>query len=215
MSEENKGGKLTKTGVVLLGISGGIFGVIYAVTTPFVLPAFRRICLPYVPATTTQVNNVMKLLMGRTGKVVDLGSGDGRLVHEAAKLGFKASGVELNPWLVWYSRLRSYQLGLHKQTAFYRKDLWKVDLTSYNTVMIFGVEQMMEPLEIKLDKELQEDGQVIACRFPLPKWTPTDIIGEGIDTVWLYKKQRDDLSQSSDKHCNTPDGSKIATDEVS
>ena len=41
---------------------------------------FFQVCLPYVPATSTQVAHVMKLLNGRSGTLVDLGSGDGRIV---------------------------------------------------------------------------------------------------------------------------------------
>lgn len=53
---------------------------ISALCLPFVSPALRKICLPYVPATTQQVENVLKALEGRSGTLVDLGSGDGRIV---------------------------------------------------------------------------------------------------------------------------------------
>ena len=39
--------------------------------------------------------------------MLDIGSGDGRLVVEAARMGFRATGVELNRWLVYYSRWRT------------------------------------------------------------------------------------------------------------
>ena len=61
-------------------VSGAGFGLV-AVTIPFILPALRRYCLPYVPATTVQVEKVMSQLKGRAGRVVDLGSGDGRVVR--------------------------------------------------------------------------------------------------------------------------------------
>jgi len=78
--------KVTRTGKILLGIAGTSFVGMCAVTLPFILPAARRVCLPYVPATDTQVHNVMSLLTGcKRGKLVDLGSGDGRIVIEAAK----------------------------------------------------------------------------------------------------------------------------------
>lgn len=54
--------------------------VLTAICAPFVLPALRKICLPYVPATTIQVSNVIKALRGRNGQLIDLGSGDGRIV---------------------------------------------------------------------------------------------------------------------------------------
>ena len=50
-------------------------------TMPFLLPALRRHCLPYVPATTAQTQRVLSVVKKRpVGKVVDLGSGDGRVV---------------------------------------------------------------------------------------------------------------------------------------
>lgn len=45
----------------------------------------------------------------------------------------------------------------------------------------------MEELEEKFKRELKPDCSVIACRFPLPNCEATLKIGEGIDTVWIYK----------------------------
>lgn len=41
---------------------------------------FHVFQVPYIPASKAQVNNVMNLLKGRKGGLVDLGSGDGRIV---------------------------------------------------------------------------------------------------------------------------------------
>ena len=60
-------------------IGGACFGL-FAVTIPFVMPAVRKYCLPYVPATHMQIRTVLSVLKGRSGKVIDLGSGDGRVV---------------------------------------------------------------------------------------------------------------------------------------
>ncbi len=87
--------KMTTAGKVLVGVTGGLSAALCAVTVPFVSPALRRVCLPYVPATTRQVDNVMQLLKGRSGSVVDLGSGDGRIVSVGS--GFVKSQVDLEP----------------------------------------------------------------------------------------------------------------------
>ncbi|KAK6100915.1 hypothetical protein QQG55_2550 [Brugia pahangi] len=53
------------------------------VCVPFVTPALRKICIPYVPATPQQLQNVAMALSTCSAKVsplVDLGSGDGRVV---------------------------------------------------------------------------------------------------------------------------------------
>ena len=70
-----------RIGLIVTGILGGSLVALYAVTAPFVTPALRKICLPFVPATTTQVENVLKVLRTRSGTLVDIGSGDGRIVR--------------------------------------------------------------------------------------------------------------------------------------
>uniref|UniRef100_A0AC11DGF3 ATP synthase c subunit lysine N-methyltransferase n=1 Tax=Ovis aries TaxID=9940 RepID=A0AC11DGF3_SHEEP len=178
--------KKSSWGALFTGIVGGTLVAVYAVATPFITPALRRICLPFVPATTKQIENVVKMLQCRSGPLVDIGSGDGRIVIAAAKEGFTAVGYELNPWLVWYSRYRAWREGVQASARFHISDLWKVTFSQYSNVVIFGVPQMMAQLEEKLELELQDDARVIACRFPFPHWTPAQVTGEGIDTVWAY-----------------------------
>ncbi|XP_044772925.1 ATP synthase subunit C lysine N-methyltransferase isoform X2 [Neomonachus schauinslandi] len=161
--------KKSSWGFLFTGIIGGTLVAVYAVATPFLTPALRKICLPFVPATTKQIENVVKMLHCRRGSLVDIGSGDGRIVIAAAKAGFTAVGYELNPWLVWYSRYRAWREGVHGSAKFYISDLWK-----------------MPQLEEKLTLELKDDARVIACRFPFPRWTPDHVTGEGVDTVWTY-----------------------------
>ncbi|XP_029796945.1 ATP synthase subunit C lysine N-methyltransferase isoform X5 [Suricata suricatta] len=114
--------KKSSWGLLLPGIVGGTLVAVYAVATPFLTPALRKICLPFVPATAKQIENVVKMLHCRRGSLVDIGSGDGRVVIAAAKEGFTAVGYELNPWLVWYSRYRArregYFFSVHKRRCF-------------------------------------------------------------------------------------------------
>ncbi|MBV95575.1 hypothetical protein ESR_17993, partial [Eschrichtius robustus] len=84
------------------------------------------------------------MLRCRRGPLVDIGSGDGRIVIAAAKEGFTAVGYELNPWLVWYSRYCARREGVQASAKFYISDLWKVTFSQYSNVVIFGVPQMQE-----------------------------------------------------------------------
>uniref|UniRef100_A0A452I7M8 ATP synthase subunit C lysine N-methyltransferase n=2 Tax=Gopherus agassizii TaxID=38772 RepID=A0A452I7M8_9SAUR len=186
MNLNNDRSRKRNWGLLVTGIVGGTLVVLYAVATPFLTPALRKICLPFVPATSAQIENVLKMLQYRSGSLVDIGSGDGRIVIAAAKEGFKAVGYELNPWLVWYSRYRAWREGMHHNAKFYISDLWKVSFSQYTNVVIFGVPQMMPQLEKKLEKELDHNARVVACRFPFPHWMPDHTTGEGIDVVWAY-----------------------------
>jgi hypothetical protein len=46
----------------------------------------------------------------------------------------------------------------------------------------------MPQLEKKLESDLRQGSKVVACRFQFPTWKADDVIGEGIDSVWIYKK---------------------------
>ena len=75
--------KSSRLGKIILGVTGAAAVGIVLVTTPFVTPALRKICLPYVPATERQVANIVRMAQiakGQGSTLVDLGSGDGRVV---------------------------------------------------------------------------------------------------------------------------------------
>ena len=179
----------SKWGLFFLAITGGLATVLSVICIPFVSPALRKVCLPYVPATTKQVDNIIKALSsgGKGTLLIDLGSGDGRIVLAAAKRGFRAHGIELNPFLVAYSKVTALTQGLSSNASFFRGDLWKCNLRNYNNIVIFGVSQMMPDLERKFSLELERNTLIVACRFPLPNSKPLATIGHGIDTVWVYK----------------------------
>ncbi|XP_054841773.1 ATP synthase subunit C lysine N-methyltransferase isoform X2 [Eublepharis macularius] len=172
LTVRDEGSQPRNWGLLVTGILGGSLVALYSIATPFLAPALRKHCLPFVPATPKQIDNVLHMLKGRSGSLVDIGSGDGRIVIAAAKAGFKAVGYELNPWLVWYSRYCAWKGGVHHSTKFYVSDLWK-----------------MPRLEEKLGEELQLDAKVVACRFPFPHWKSSHQAGEGIDRVWGYNSE--------------------------
>lgn len=64
-----------------LNFKGGAAIGLSIICAPFVTPAFRKYCLPYVPATSNQISNILRLLQKNTNeKLLDIGSGDGRIV---------------------------------------------------------------------------------------------------------------------------------------
>lgn len=72
---------VSKSAKILIFATGGVGVGLSVICYSFVAPAFRRICLPYVPATTEQVDNVLKFLpRNSTKRLIDIGSGDGRIV---------------------------------------------------------------------------------------------------------------------------------------
>lgn len=96
---------------------------------------------------TTKVNDRLKVgttLVKSLYKVVEYTIFNlVKQVFAAAKNGFVADGVELNPWLVAYSKLQAFRLGLSSCARFYCQDLWKVRLHPYHNIVVFGVQEMV------------------------------------------------------------------------
>ncbi|XP_059192479.1 adenine nucleotide translocase lysine N-methyltransferase [Centropristis striata] len=171
------------TGVLLTGL--------YGVWSLFAVPGFRKVpCnlkVPYLPSSKGQTLNIMHLLKGRTGRLADLGSGDGRLVFAASSAGFQCTGFEINSILVAYARSKAHWKGVPSGHAtFVKDDFWKTDLSTYNNVTAFLAPGVMEVLGEKLLKELPDDAYVIACRFPFPNWPQQSSVGSGLDQAFAY-----------------------------
>ncbi|XP_062999051.1 adenine nucleotide translocase lysine N-methyltransferase-like isoform X1 [Elgaria multicarinata webbii] len=159
--------------------------------------------VPYVPSSAKQVSNMMSLLKGRSGKLVDLGSGDGRIVLEAYKQGFRpAIGYELIPWLLQLSNFRACWAGCYGKVFYRREDLWKADLSDCNNVTVFLAPSVVPLLERKLLSELPDEACVVAARFPFVNWTPNHFAGDGLERAWAYnirdvrRMERDTLGGS-------------------
>ncbi|XP_029996932.1 adenine nucleotide translocase lysine N-methyltransferase [Sphaeramia orbicularis] len=191
-------------GVAQLAAGTGL--AVYAMWVGILQPGFRKVPLrlqvPYIPASKSQVRNVMTLLKGRKGGLVDLGSGDGRIVLEAHQQGFTpAIGYELNPWLVYMSRFYAWRAGHNEKVSYRREDLWKVDLSECKNITVFLAPSVLSLLQKKLQDELPDDALVVAGRFPFPDWTPCRTEGHGVDRAWAYniQAQRQHILRNNDK----------------
>uniref|UniRef100_A0AAQ4R1J7 Adenine nucleotide translocase lysine methyltransferase n=2 Tax=Gasterosteus aculeatus aculeatus TaxID=481459 RepID=A0AAQ4R1J7_GASAC len=179
-------------GVAQIAVGTGL--TVYAVWVGILQPGFRKVPLrlqvPYIPASKAQVDHVMSLFKGRKGGLVDLGSGDGRIVLEAHRQGFTpAVGYELNPWLVRLANFHAWRAGHHDAVSYRREDLWKVDLTECKNITVFLAPSVLSLLQKKLQNELSDDALVVAGRFPFPDWTPCRIEGHGVNRAWAYSMQ--------------------------
>ncbi|MBI5152062.1 class I SAM-dependent methyltransferase, partial [Candidatus Peregrinibacteria bacterium] len=118
-------------------------------------------------------------------KVVDLGSGDGRVVIAFARKGIEAHGYEINPILVWLSRKNIKKAGLKKKAFIHTKNFWTNNFSKFDIVVIYGISHIMRMLERKLQKELKPGSRVICCIFPFRKWQ----CAKKDEGVYLYVKK--------------------------
>jgi len=108
---------------------------------------------PFVPTHKGEFEALFSLYAFKKGEIlVDLGSGDGRVLAAAANRGIAAVGYELNPFLVWYSRWRLRRQGVLAQTRM--TDFWLAQLPQNTRVVyVFLAKPFMKKLERKLRRE--------------------------------------------------------------
>lgn len=135
---------------------------------------------PYVPTFRRDVRRVFRELypIGARDVLVDLGSGDGVVLREAARVGARAIGYELNPVLVWLSRRLSRR---QRKIEVYTGNMWHVTLPKSTTVVyIFAVERDVEKVETLMQTEvnrLQKPVKLISHGLKLPGREPTKTVG--------------------------------------
>lgn len=139
---------------------------------------------PYVPSRHEDIAKMMELAnIQPTDVVVDLGSGDGRLVIAAAEAGAGLSmGYEIHPGLVKASRARIQHLGLD-QARIHSESMWNADLSRVTVVLIYQVPYAMNRLKTKLRSDLPKGARIVSNAFEFSDWDHD----EAIDSVRLYK----------------------------
>jgi ribosomal protein L11 methylase PrmA len=95
--------------------------------------------VPYVPTPQEVVERMLD--MGKVGPhdyLIDLGSGDGRIVVTAArKFGTRGYGVDLNPQRIEEANENARTAGVADKVAFYQRDLFETDLTQATVITMY------------------------------------------------------------------------------
>ena len=140
---------------------------------------------PFVGTGPGNLRAMMDLARLRPDELlIDLGSGDGRLLIAAARAGCRAVGYEMNPFLVLSSRLAVRRLGLQRRVRVVWGDFWQADLGTADVVTVFGFSTIMERLAAKFSAELKPGARVVSARYRLAGWPVAGQSGE----VFLYVK---------------------------
>ena len=102
-----------------------------------------------------------------------------------------ATGYELNPALVAFSRLRSLGRGEHEKFAL--QSLWDAALADADVVFVYGVPSIMGDLSAKLMSDCVGDTLVVSNGFPIPNLEQAEIERTYVD-VGLKSLSLDDSS---------------------
>ena len=159
--------------------------------------------LRVAPIAVTPSNIVDAMLgLARVGPgdfVIDLGSGDGRLVIVAVDRFGAAGGfgVDISEQSVTYANARAAEAGIADRVQFQRRDLYSTDVRRATVVTLYLFPAAMPRLRTKLLAELAPGTRVVSHDFPFPDWTPdrvsvfaasdkNDSVGRGDAVLYLY-----------------------------
>jgi hypothetical protein len=126
----------------------------------------------WVPSPPEMVNKMMEL-GGVTPNdfVIDLGSGDGRNVIAAARLGARALGVEYNPDMVTLSRRLAEEAGVAEKAQFVQADMYEYDISKATVMALFLLPVNMNRLAPKFFN-LAPGSRIVANTFGIEGWEP-------------------------------------------
>lgn len=133
---------------------------------------------PYLPTLKERTGDALDMLDLQPGQtLLELGSGDGRVLREAAERGVHVIGYELNPILVIWTKLRHWKYR-HLITIRWG-NYWRQPLPKTDAIYVFLLDKYMKKLDTKIAQDRQnwdtkQRLRVVSFAFEIPGKTPID-----------------------------------------
>lgn len=129
------------------------------------------------PFITTPPEVVARMLQfagtGPQDTVIDLGSGDGRIVIAAARdFGARGIGIELDAKLVAQSRDNAQRAGVAERARFEQADALRTDLSQASVVTIYLLPSLLDRLRPRLLSQLRPGARIVTHAFVMTGWPP-------------------------------------------
>ena len=151
----------------------------YVLSTSFLLLALSgnaqsvEIAAPYVPTAPSVVERMLAIAKVRSDDyVIDLVSGDGRIVITAArKYGARALGIEIDPQLVAQATANAQAAGVSDRVSFREADLFTADLSAATVVTIYLLTRATMKLQSRLF-DLKPGTRIVTNASSMGDWKP-------------------------------------------
>lgn len=135
--------------------------------------------LPTLKARTAEALDLLDLKPGQT--LLELGSGDGRILRAAAEQGIYAIGYELNPVLVVWSRLINWRY--RRLIRVHWGNYWRKKWPKTDGIYVFLLNPYMEKLDKKIILYKHKPVKLVSFAFEIPGRKPI----KEMNGMFLYK----------------------------
>ncbi len=130
--------------------------------------------VPFVVTPPHVVERMLQLAEVKpSDRLVDLGSGDGRIVIAAARRGAFARGLEIDETLVKLSKEKAKSLRLARRVEFVNQDIFEANYAEYSVVTMYLLPEFNEKLRPKLLRELKPGSRIVSHEWDMGAW-PAD-----------------------------------------
>lgn len=140
---------------------------------------------PYLPSTGKTMKKILEFAeLSHDSRVVDLGCGDGRVIHQVAKKHVKkAVGYEFSLPTYFAARLRKLISGGEEKILY--KNFWTQDYRHYDVLICFLMKGSMKRFKEDIWPKLNKGTKVISNSFRMPNVK----YKKGEKGVYLYVKK--------------------------
>ena len=151
--------------------------VLLLAALPSLSPAAEQhslVDVPYVPMPEAVVDAMLKLAsIGPRDFVVDLGSGDGRIIIAAAKKhGARGFGVEIDAALVNEARREAKRQGVAGRVEFLEQNLFITEIDRASVLTLYLYPRLLMQLRPRFFKELRPGTRIVSHDFDMEDWQP-------------------------------------------
>ena len=132
-----------------------------------------QLVVPYLPTPQNVVDRMLALArVGPGDYLIDLGSGDGRIVITAArKYAARGFGVDLDPQRVREANENAVAAGVTDKVAFYERDLFATDLSQATVITLYLFPRVNRELRPRL-LDLKPGTRIVSHDFFMGDWSP-------------------------------------------
>ncbi len=129
--------------------------------------------VPYVPTPQDVVETMLNIAqVGAGDYVIDLGSGDGRIVVTAAsKFGAQGFGVDLNPRRIAEAVDNAKKAGVTDRAQFFQRNLFETDFGRATVLTMYLLPDINLQLRPKV-LDLKPGTRVVSHDFDMGEWKP-------------------------------------------
>lgn len=143
--------------------------------------------VPYVPTPNDVLEQMLDLAdVGPGDYVIDLGSGDGRIVIAAAKRGAVGHGVDLDPERIQEARANAEEEGVSDRVMFMQGDIFETDFSDASVITLYLLSSVNEKLRPSLLEELSPGTQVVSHSFSMGDWEADNQIRYANRTLYYW-----------------------------